>query len=303
MVSLSPPLFTSRRNFFEKALLVVLIYGGAIFHWFNLSIRGFERSGDLTEVWIPFAECVLSGGQMYLCKGDNKPPLFHFLNVSFAATNFHLLLFFLTMALANVLSALFIWELCRRWGYERIGFTSALIFAALMAAMTSRVNPRHYAMLFLLIALSSRTPIRAGASIAVAGLFSQFAVFAIPAIVYLNIDIRDIEWSWVGQFIAAGLTVVAVSFGLVAAVWGVEASVTGFEDYFLESGEYVDGYNERGLSLYGAPVAWVYKLYRLLDGYLWLVVGATIGSYAILHRFHSQSGPQGCTWFSSRHST
>jgi hypothetical protein len=282
MVFINSPLFTSRRDFLEKASLIVLIYGGAIFHWFNLSIRGFERSGDLTEVWIPFAECVVSGGQMYLCKGDNKPPLFHFLNVSFAATDFQLLLFFLTMALANVVAAFLVWELCRRWGYERIGFASALIFAALMAAMTSRVNPRHYAMLFLLVALLSRTPIRAGVSIAVAGLFSQFAVFAIPAIVYLNIDIRDIEWSWVGQFIGSGLTVVAISFGLVAAVWGVEASVAGFEDSFIESGEYVAGYNERGLSLYGAPVAWVYKLYRLLDDYLWLVIGATIGSYATL---------------------
>jgi hypothetical protein len=77
-------------------------------------------------------------------------------------------------------------------------------------------------MLFLLVALLSRSPIRAGVSIAVAGLFSQFAVFAIPAIVYLNIDIRDIDWSWVGKFIASGLTVVAVSLGLVAPFGGIK---------------------------------------------------------------------------------
>jgi hypothetical protein len=56
MVSISSPLFTSRRNFPENALLVVLIYGGAIFHWFNLSSRSLNARATLRRFWIPFAD-------------------------------------------------------------------------------------------------------------------------------------------------------------------------------------------------------------------------------------------------------
>lgn len=272
----------NRRHLYTELFLVLIGLGGAIFHWYNKAIRGFEIVGDVTEVWIPFANCVLSGGAMYLCHWDNKPPLFHFLNVAFASTDYYLLLFFLTMGLANGVSAILLWRLCRRWGYENVGVVSAVLFVALLAGLTFRVNPRNYAVLFLLLALGVKSPTRSGVSIAIAGLFSQFAVFAIPAVIWIKKDISELHKRWLAMFATAGLMVVVLSYGLVALLWGTDAAITGFRYSFFSSGEYVAGYNERGLSLYGDPIAWIYKLYRLLHPYLWLVIGASAGSYAVL---------------------
>lgn len=218
---------------------------------------------------------------MYLCHWDNKPPLFHFLNVSFAATDSYLLMFFLTMGIANGIAAILIWRLCRRWDYDRVGLVSAFLFIALMAEMTWRVNPRNYAVVFLLLAVLASGPIRAGIYAATAGLFSQFAVFSIPAIIWFRIDFSRSRYRWLVKFATAGLGTVLMSFGLVAILWGPDAALTGFQYSFLSSGDYVGRYADRGLSLYGDPIAWVYKLYRLLYDYLWLVFGGVVGAFAV----------------------
>jgi MFS family permease len=267
-----------------------------MFYWFNIVIRGssFEPAGDVTSVWIPFARCVINGGNMYVCHWDNKPPLFHFLNVSFFASDFYFFFFFVTTGLANGIAALLIWRLCRRRELEVVGIVSAILFVGLIASLSWRVNPRNYAIVFLLLALLSTGPIRAGVSIAAAGLFTQFAVFLIPAVLWFRLDPYDIRYEWLAKFIVAGLVTVGFVFAIVAFLWSPESAMNGFRYSFFSGGEYVAGYNERGLSLYGDPVAWVYKLYRLLNGsnVLWLALGGCCGMYFTLRHgwFDSKFG-------------
>lgn len=80
-------IFTDR---FKKISLVFVALSHAIFLWFNKSVRGFDVTGDVQNVWLPFAKAVLSGGEPYVAAWDNKPPLFHFLNIPFAATDQYL---------------------------------------------------------------------------------------------------------------------------------------------------------------------------------------------------------------------
>lgn len=269
------------RYYLSNMALLLMGVLGALFHWFTKSVRGFDLAGDVADVWIPVASCVVNGGELYLCHWDNKPPLFHFLNVGFTAVDAYLLLFFLTMGVANGVAAILIRRLCREWGYGLVGVISAVLFLALMANMTNRINPRNYANVFLLYAFLASGPIRTGVSVAIAGLFSQFAVFIIPAVIWFRNDLWNPSYRWLAKFGGAGLATVAIAFGIVAAFWSVEAAVTGFQYAFLDSGEYVGEYSQRGLALYGSPIAWVYKLYRLLSLYLWLVLGGMLGVYAI----------------------
>lgn len=286
-----PDLDSSRGRLYAKVLLVVLSFGTAAFHGFNIAIRGdpFQLAGDTTKIWIPFAECVLDGGQMYLCQWDNKPPIFHFLNLIAAGSGHYVFVWFFSLGAATAGSALLLWRFCREWGYERVGLVSAFIFVGLMASLNWRINPRQFGLFFVLLALLSPKPIRSGIYIALGGLFTQFSVFFIPAVVWIHTDFPKVQLRWLAKFCLAGIATVVAIYGVVAVIWSVDAAVTGFQYSFLESGEYIAGYNEQGLSLYGDPIAWVYKVYRSTTDISWLVLAAVVGGIiAIKNREQSE---------------
>lgn len=292
-MTLLPDLDNSRVRLYTKSLLIVFSFGTVAFYAFNIAIRGepFHLAGDTTNVWIPFAECVLNGGQMYLCQWDNKPPLFHFLNLTAAASGHYVFVWFFFLGVATSGSALLLWRFCKKWGYDRVGLVSAILFVGLMASMNWRINPRQFGLFFVLLAFVSSKPIRSGVYIAIGGMFTQFTVFFIPAVIWLHTDLPKLQFRWLMKFCIAGIGTVIVVYTLVAALWSVDAAITGFQYAFLNSGEYVAGYNARGLSLYGDPIAWVYKAYRGLNWILWLVLTAFLGSIIALSnhkesRFH-----------------
>lgn len=283
---------TRGRLLFQLGLVLVGILEMAQYAFDKLYF-GRELVGDVTDVWLPFANSVLAGGAPYLAHWDNKPPLFQFVNIAAAESGQYVLVFYLTMGLTNGVAAVFLWRLCRRYGYERIGTVAAVVFIAALATASFRINPRQYATVFILLALLTSSAVRSGVAIAAAGLFSQFSVFAIPAVVWLRYRSNDFTTQWFGIFVLAGLGIVIAVFSVVAAVWNVDAAVTGFQYSFLASGEYVGGYGGREISLYADPVGWVYNTYQILRDWGWgvIAIGALAGSVVVFtRRIYNHSG-------------
>ena len=273
----------SRTLAFELALVVVGVVEMASYAFSKLYFDE-ELATDVSGVWLPFANAVLDGGAPYLAHWDNKPPLFHFLNIAFAATDHYVLVFFITIGVANGVAAILLWRLCRQYGYGRIGLVAAVVFIGAMAHTSWRINPRQYATVFILLALLTSKPGRSGLYVACAGLLSQFSVFIIPAVLWLRYRARDLTSGWFVRFVAAGLVTVAATFGIIAAVWSPEAAIAGFRYSFFASSEYIGGYGQREISLYSDPIGWPYNAFKLLREWGWMTValGGAAGAGAVV---------------------
>lgn len=251
-------------------------------YWFDKVYFNREIAGDVSEVWIPFANAVLEGGILYLSHWDNKPPLFHFLNIIAAASGHYLLVFYLTIGLANGVAAILIWRFCNKYGYDAIGLVAAIIFLAFMSISSFRINPRQYATVLIFMAILSTNALRSGIYIASAGLFSQFSALMIPAILWFRYRKVENFPYWFGMFILAGMGTVLFVFGIVAFIWNIEAAITGFKYSFLSSSEYVARYGQRDISIYADPIGWLYNTHKMLRSWRLLQIGAIAGSGVVL---------------------
>lgn len=278
-----------RQAVLEFGFLIVAVLQMLTF-WFKKHHLNARIAGDVTKVWRPFADAVLQGGAPYLAQWDNKPPVFHFLNISFAATDHYLLAFFLTMGVANGITAILIHRYCRQHNHARIGLVAAGIFISILPLASFQVDPRPYANVVMLVALITSRGLVSGVSIAVAGLLSQFSILLIPVIVWQQYQQRKLTWRWLSAFVFSGLVTVIVTFGLVASIWTPDAAITGFKYSFLESGKYVNHYADMNVNLFGAPIPWVWKEYQLLDGVSSVIFGAIVGTIAIWKTDHYDAG-------------
>jgi len=219
--------------------------------------------GNVTEVWYPFATGVLNGGLPYINHWDNKPPIFHFLNIIIAGTGHYMLTFYILIGIANGTTAVLLWKWSRDAGYERIGVVAGITYTGLLPLYVGTViNPRPFAMVAILCALLVSSPLSKGILIAIAGLFSQFSILAIPGL--LLHKYLDSSWScetpknfiWIIKFCIAGLATVIATYGLVGIIWNPETAIRGFEYNWLSTGEYVSGYTQRELTAWSDPISW-----------------------------------------------
>lgn len=233
---------------------------------------------DVRCCWRPLAEAVLAGKPIYVRPAvDNKPPLFELLNVAVAATGRYLLVFLLLVGLANAATAILLWKICDQRNASRVGLVAGGLFlASVPVAGGLVVNVRSFAVAGILLSLSTTKPTARGATIAAAGLFSQHAVFAIPALAYDRI--RHLEHSqrvrWLGVFALSGLGVVAAAFGTVYAVWGAESLQGAFYWTFGAAQKYTT--NPEVPSLIGDTSGWAMALYREGVRHLVVLVPAAI---------------------------
>ncbi|WP_233274781.1 hypothetical protein [Haladaptatus cibarius] len=233
---------------------------------------------DVRCCWRPLAEAVLAGKPIYVRPAvDNKPPLFELLNIAVAATGQYLLVFFVLVGFANAAIAILLWRICAQRDASRVGMVAGLLFlTSVPAAGGTVVNVRSFAIAGILLSLSVHHPVARGATIAAAGLFSQHAVFAIPALAYdrlRKLD-RDSGIRWLASFSIAGIGVVAVTFALVYAVWG-QASFNGAIYWSFGAAEKYTT-NPVVPSLIGDTSRWMNALYREALKHLVLIVPATI---------------------------
>ncbi|MFC6793005.1 hypothetical protein ACFQFH_20140 [Halobaculum halobium] len=196
---------------------------------------------DAREVWYPVAEAVSSGEALYLGNaGDNKPPLFEILNVLFYQTGQYELSFFAFVGLSNALAAVLLY----RWvaqDYSLIfGEAAALLYLSTLPLINGTIlNVRSVAVVCLLFALYTEKPFAKGVSIATGAMFSQYTALAAIPILLWGIHRSKRTREWVFSYISAGLLVIAVSYGTVGVIWGVESFQQAILSSVLAAGDYV----------------------------------------------------------------
>lgn len=252
---------------FQKYYLVGFLTFGflpPIADYLHAMVGGYKMAGNARNVWQPFAEAVLSGGDIYVAHWDNKPPLFQFINIFSELTGHYRLVFTLLIGTANFLAAVIIFKLCQRHFSQKTGLVAGLFYLSggLLFNLIQAINPRQFAVVLILLAFLFSTASARGVSIAAAGLVSQYSVFAIPALIYDDYRRDRLTVRRFITFSIAGLGTVAGIFGIVALVWSPDAAVTGIQYSFFAFGEYTTGYSERGLTFWTNPDRWLYKLYR-----------------------------------------
>jgi hypothetical protein len=241
-------------------------------------IDGRPLQGNARNVWFPMAETVFDGDDLYLDQWDNKPPLFQFLNLAVYSTGAYVPAFFLLLGAANGLTAVLIWRFCRYFEQSTVGLIAAIIFlGTLPIANGLQIDPRQFANVALFVALLTSRALIAGVAIAVAGLFTQFSVLAIP-VVLLVARLRDrLTGRWFVTFGLAGVATVGLSFAAVSMVWGPTAAEAGFRYSFFSFSQYVGGYVERGIGLLGSPIGWGFYQYDLVVTNVFWVVLIIVG--------------------------
>lgn len=233
---------------------------------------------DVRCCWRPLANAVLAGKPIYVRPAvDNKPPLFELLNVTVASTGQYLLVFFVLIGIVNGVSAILLWRICADRGTPRVGLIAGLLFLTSVPATGGTViNVRSFAIAGILLSLWVEHPLARGATIAAAGLFSQHAVFAVPALAYdrLRYLDRDSSLQWLVRFVAGGVAVLVVSFGFVYVVWGAQSFHGALYWSFGAAEKYTT--NPVVPSIIGDTHRWMVALYHGVIKHLFLIVPATI---------------------------
>ena len=262
-------------------LFVVGIFLFSVFdmvHRYILYLMGFfDRLPDVVEVYSPMAHGVLAGGDLYIVHWDNRPPMFQFLNIGAAATGEYTLAFYLAIGVANAVTAVLIWKLTSRHYVRSVAIVAGILYMFALPVVEGRmIDARLFSNVFILCGFLLSSPAYSGISIAIAGLFHQYAVFSIPIVVFYhnNNGIKN-SVSWVIKFCVAGLATVGISYGIVGAIWGIDSLSHAIRYTFFGSARYVGVHSDRILSIVGDPLVWFgnewqvwrnHSLYYLFSG-------------------------------------
>jgi hypothetical protein len=188
-----------------------------------------ELGGDTVGTWLPLAEAVHAGGTLYqVAPLDNKPPVFQFLNLIAYSTGHYHLAWMVILAALNAIAIVALYRLARRHASPEVAaVTLGLFLATIPVTDATIINPRQLATAGILVALVIRRPVPSGVALAVGGLSSQYAGFALPVLAYYGVRVAG--WDRRDLVVAGftGLATVVAAYGTVAAIWSVGAAVDG----------------------------------------------------------------------------
>lgn len=230
---------------------------------------------DAANVWLPLAEHVAGGNALYVGAAvDNKPPLWQYLNLAVFETGHYVTVFYLLVGLANALAAWLLYRWVSEFARRETAAIAALLFIAALPAMNGTIiNVRSFALVFLLLAVQTHRASAQGALIAAAGLFSQYAVFGIPALLWYRHATGRLDARRFVAFCGAGLLTVAVSF-LPLLWWGIPSVVGGIEWSFFAAGSHI--LENDVLNPWLSPMDWAAKLAAVAESILYLLVPAAL---------------------------
>jgi hypothetical protein len=202
-------------------------------------------AGNARNVWYPFARTVLEGGAPYVAYWDNKPPVFQLVNVIAGLGGTlpkYTYIFYVMLGIVNGATAIAIWQLFEDRDYRVGGLVAVIVFLWYVPALGFQIDPRQFGNFFIVAAFLASSAWSAGSSMAVAGLYSQYAVLLVPVLAgYHVVDERvsasDAVTALAG-FVVAGILVVVVSYGAIALIWSPEAAVHGFKVTFFTASNY-----------------------------------------------------------------
>lgn len=242
---------------------------------------------DVTTTWRPFARETLSGTPLYLADvADNKPPLFEYLNLAISLTDNYLAVFLVVVGLVNGGIAYLLWRTHAERGHHAVGVAVGVVFLSAVPLVRGHaVNVRTFMLAGVLLAVRFRSAIASGVAIAVAGLMSQYAVFALLGIAFDRLRrLPRTQWSgWLSRFALAAGTAVSLCYFSVYLIWG-EASLLASIHWSVSSAErYVFDWTP---SLWSGTTTWV-RLHIEMMGRLavLLVLGAVGTLYTVRGSF------------------
>lgn len=266
------------------AVLLALALAQSTYRYLQLTFGKQSLFVDAGTIWKPLAYEVLSGTPLYVAPAvDNKPPVFHLINVAIAATGSYDLVFTLLIGVANGLAAILLWRFLAQAGRPRAGVLASLLFLTTIPVVNGVViNVRSLALPFLIGAFLTRDPRWRGAGVAVAGLISQWAILTIPVAVYdkyktSGSDLKE----WFLIFSVSGLTVVAVAFLLLLPLWGWKSLINGVYWSFGVIVQFA-GKTTRHHTFTGTPLLYMGTLAKTtLDSLIVTVPSAVLGYLTI----------------------
>lgn len=225
------------RDHLQGDWVVILLMAGAAAVTMLRYVRAVIREPNIPydyPTWHHVANVVLDGTPLYVHPAvDNKPPLFELLQIGAAATGNHLFALFALTALVNMGIVAVTYVLGSDYS-QTTARVAALFVTASLPAMDGIIpTVRAFGVLFLLFAILSRGPYRTGALVAVAGQFTQFAVFALPWFIYRH---RDTDW--LARAAVAGIAVTGGSYALVGGLWGLESIIGAVDMTILNAWDY-----------------------------------------------------------------
>ncbi|WP_151099638.1 MULTISPECIES: hypothetical protein [unclassified Haloarcula] len=233
---------------------------------------GKELLANSREVWLPLAETVSSGGDLYVSAWDNKPPLFQFANIGVYETGHYAASWFVLIAIANAITAILIYRYGNKRGEKAVGLIAAIFFLAAFPYIGgTKIDPRPLSNMLMVAALLVSRPVLIGLLIAGAGLFSQFAMFALPAVLFDRHQLTNLTWKDLVTVSVAGLATAALSYLSVAVIWGLDAAITGVRYTMFAADGYVNRYVERERSIVSNPIWWFYRI-ELIGRYIMFVL-------------------------------
>lgn len=245
---------------------------------------------DAGQVWLPIARQLSEGKILYVTtRPDNKTPLFHGLNYLVYRTGQYALVFHLLVALANVAAASLLYVWLDRNGMRHAGVLAGFLFVAAVPFINADIiNVRSFALVFLLLALLERRPVRRGVLTAVAVLFSQFVVFAIPVLLYDGLRATDDGRDWTALYVASGLGIGVLCFASLLVLWGPTAFVRGVDMTFLSITEYAVSHQDNH-NPFLHPFLWLKNLVLVATELLFILVpaGLTVLRTALTDRTYA----------------
>lgn len=185
---------------------------------------------DFVTFWKPITEAVLSGSPLYLDgTADNKPPLFLLVNLFTGLFDHQAVVFVLLVGLMNGIAAVLLWRFLGQCGRRETGLIAAILFLVFVPAFDAElIQAGSFAVAFILLALVSDRPVLSGVCIAIAGLFYQYAVLVVPAVLLVQLYRTGTDTvRWGALYVCGGLLTVVVVFVTVGVVWSPESALAG----------------------------------------------------------------------------
>lgn len=236
-----------------KLLTGTLLFGIAVLQGFARYLRiqfgGAEWEPNFANVWRPLGQELHSGASLYMAgMGDNKPAVFELLNFLLAGLPNHGLVFLLVTGVANGLVALLLWRLISAEYGNWSGLATAGVWLLTLSHVNgTHINVRSFALVGILGALyiNSERAIMRGGAIALAGLFSQYAILFIPVLAWDSI--RELETERrvkrLISFGSGGLLMLIGAYGVVGLIWSPRAALAGlYWSYGLPTGVTTTGF-------------------------------------------------------------
>jgi hypothetical protein len=268
-------------------LLVSIGVFEALVRFLRITLGGASPHTDVTTTWRPFATATLSGTPLYLADvADNKPPLFEYLNLVVGLTDNYLLVFLVVVGLVNGGIGYLLWRTHAERGHHTVGLGVGLVFILAVPLVSGHaVNVRTFMLAGVLLALRYRSAAASGVAIAGAGLMSQYAVFALPGIVFARLRrLPRTRWPrWLSRFsLVAGITV-SLCYLSVYLLWG-ESSLLASVRWSVSSAErYVFDWTP---SLWKGTKTWVQLHTRTMGR---IAVLLAFGALGIIHTIRGSS--------------